>query len=112
MRLDDPERAGVLVVGWSCLAVLGFSLVVLAYQASPPPPPPKTDLVGLLREVARKLSPSSAPSTKPNDSVAPLSTAAPSGAARRGPRTQPTGTTGRKPGESDIVNPWRTREKR
>ena len=77
MRLDDPERAGALVVVLVFPILFGVVLVVAAHQP-PPPPPPKTDIVGLLRGVATTLSPLSAPSTKPGESAATPSIEAPS----------------------------------
>jgi hypothetical protein len=128
MRLDNPERAGALVVGWALLVLFGVILVVAAHQPHPRPAP-KTDLVGLLRGIASTLSPPSAPSTRPSESAVPPSTAAPSvlaspppsaaasaapsSAARPGRRAQPAGPVRRQPGApgaSDVVNPWESDE--
>ena len=125
MRLDYPERTTALVVMGSCLALFGAIVVWGAHQP-PPPPPPRTDIVGLLRGIASTLSPSSTPSAEPSVSAAPPSplapsalaspppsaaaSAAPSRAARPGRRAPPGGTAHRKPGESDVVNPWGSRE--
>lgn len=128
MRLDDPERAGALVVVLVFPILFGVVLVVAAHQP-PPPPPPETDIVGLLRGVATTLSPLSAPSTKPGESAATPSieapsvlaspppsaaaSAAPASAARAGRRAQPSGPVSRKPGApgaSEIVNPWGSHE--
>ena len=127
MRLDNPERAGALVVLWAPLVLFGVILVVSAHQPHHQPAP-KTDLVGLLRGIASTLSPPCAPST-PSESAVPPSTAAPSvlaspppsaaasaapsGAAQPGRRAQPAGPVRRQlgaPGASDVANPWASHE--
>ena len=120
---EDERKAvnRVLLLGVACCAG-----VVLFYTPPPPPPPPPSALEGLfelgkaVNAVARQVA-SSVPSAEPIASTGTLSaaapsavatppsseaSAAPSSAVRRVPRARPTGTATRKPGQSDVVDPW------
>jgi hypothetical protein len=122
MSLDDPPRALALVVVLSVLLALLGAVVVLAALQPPPPPPPRTDIVGLVRAIGSTLSPSSAPSLAPapSSTAAPsafaapppsaAANAAPSAASRPLHRAPQSGTSGRKPGTSDTVDPWGSRD--